>query len=418
MTLAAGVCLGVAVTAEAQPSARQAVTIRMLSSTPWALPMQVVAANFMRVNPDIKVEVTTVPPAVQGTTYQTQFRAGNAPEIVMFTAGRGQATSILPFADAGYLLNMAGRPWEKRIARAQLVGIKQGTKLWGTPMGVSLVGFVYNADLFKQLGLKRPTTWAQFLTLCSSLKAAGKIPIAFPAADVALVATLALDLAASLVYGKDPQWNVRRARGEVTFANTPGWRTVFQNIVDAKNAGCFSPGAVGTTGPQAAAQFATGEAAMLNTVSLTYGQFLQINPKLNYGILPAPPARAADQRIMLNATAIFGVNAQATGETREAALKMIDFMSRPKQQETYNRGAGVLLSGYQLRTGAIPSFYPQVKPLIPILKRNNPNVPSAVWPNAFIFPAMNTGVQGLFTGQKTPDQIVADMDAAYNRGTG
>ena len=40
-------------------------------------------------------------------------------------------------------------------------------------------------------------------------------------------------------------------------------------------------------------------------------------------------------------------------------------------------------------------------------------LPNAAWPNAGVYDALGTGVQGLLTGQKTVEQVLDDMDAAW-----
>ena len=42
-------------------------------------------------------------------------------------------------------------------------------------------------------------------------------------------------------------------------------------------------------------------------------------------------------------------------------------------------------------------------------------LPSLVWPNPAVGPAITPGMQGLLTGQKTVADVLNDMDAAWNR---
>jgi raffinose/stachyose/melibiose transport system substrate-binding protein len=41
-------------------------------------------------------------------------------------------------------------------------------------------------------------------------------------------------------------------------------------------------------------------------------------------------------------------------------------------------------------------------------------LPLETWPNPAVYDALGVGVQGLLTGQKTVDQVLADMDAAWD----
>ena len=40
-------------------------------------------------------------------------------------------------------------------------------------------------------------------------------------------------------------------------------------------------------------------------------------------------------------------------------------------------------------------------------------LPNNIWPNPSVYEALQVGVQGLLTGQKTIDQVLADMDTAW-----
>ena len=43
------------------------------------------------------------------------------------------------------------------------------------------------------------------------------------------------------------------------------------------------------------------------------------------------------------------------------------------------------------------------------------SLPSNVWPNPSVYEALSVGVQGLLTGQKTIDQVLTDMDNAWDQ---
>jgi ABC-type glycerol-3-phosphate transport system substrate-binding protein len=152
--------------------------------------------------------------------------------------------------------------------------------------------------------------------------------------------------------------------------------------------------------------------------SANYANWTSVNPTLNFGAFALPADNPLDTRTVINPPNLWGVNAATTGATRDAALKFIDFIARPKQTETFNKARGAILSGLQLQTATIPVYFPELQPLAPILKRRNPLSSVYVWPNPFVTTALNAAMVGIFTGQKTVDQGLTDMDNAFNRGTG
>ncbi len=60
------------------------------------------------------------------------------------------------------------------------------------------------------------------------------------------------------MYGKDKHWAAELRAGKVTFDGTPGWHQALQEFVDMNDAGCFEPGAAGTTAASAAGAVRTG----------------------------------------------------------------------------------------------------------------------------------------------------------------
>jgi raffinose/stachyose/melibiose transport system substrate-binding protein len=413
------VCLVLALAAGATPAKSGAVTLNLMYPTNYTLSFKIVTDNYKRIDPNVTFNQQSVSSTAYPTLIQTQLRAGNAADILFFNAGRGNAFGILNYSDAGYLVDLAGRPFEKRLIQPQLVGVKVGKKVWGTPEQIITVGMEYNKDMFKQFGVSVPKTFTQLLAACKTISSKGKIPIAFPAGDNVFPIFLVYGIIASEVYATDPTWNVKRQQGKVSFATSPGWRRTYTKILQMKDSSCFSPGAVSTIGAAAQAQFVNGDAAMYVSGTQNFGAVRAAKPSLNFGLIPVPTDKAANQRVMLSSSAIFGVNAATTGETRAAALKFMDFLNRPSQNAVFNVAGGATLTSYQYTHQQVPKTWKnEIAGVVPYFKRKNPLVPSAVWPNAKVQTVAAGEIAGLFTGQKTVDQLLADLDAAFNQGKG
>ncbi|MDM7861778.1 extracellular solute-binding protein [Alteromonas sp. ASW11-36] len=58
--------------------------------------------------------------------------------------------------------------------------VQTDNKVFAVPFAQYLWGFYYNKDLFKALELTPPETWADFLTICSTLKSNGIAPLVQP----------------------------------------------------------------------------------------------------------------------------------------------------------------------------------------------------------------------------------------------
>lgn len=409
-----GIFATLALAAGAAPRRSQDTTISIMYPTNYIVPFKTITDNYTRVNPSVKFNLLPTSSTIEAALMTTQFKAGNAADINFFNAGKGNAFGILNFANAGYLTDLAGHPLEKRLVQPQLVGVKQGKHLWGSPMAIVTIGTEYNTDIFKQLGLTPPKTFNQLLTLCGKIKDAGKIPIAYPAGDAVNGIFMVYALIANDVYGVDPTWETKRLHNKVQFSGSPLWSSAYQKIVTMKNAGCFAPDAQATNNAKATSQFTSGQAAMMVQGTQNFSLLKTANPDLKFAMFPFPADSAAKQRIILSPSLIFGVNAASSPDTKKAALAFIDFMARPKQAETFNRAVGATMTGYMYTHNQLPKDWSsEMKLIAPLLKKKNPVTPAALWPNALMASTAAGSVPGLFTGQKTVDQILADLDKAY-----
>jgi raffinose/stachyose/melibiose transport system substrate-binding protein len=407
--------------ATATPTKRHAngVTLRIVYPTANAIPIKLLVDNFKRAYPDINVNLELYPSNVLAALYQTQFRAGNGPDLLYLDAGYGTPISVLNYVDQGYIQDLSKRPFAKRIPPQMTVGRMTGGKLWSYAFGVGAHGMYANVDLMRQLGIARPPqTYSAMLADCRKISAAGKIPIAWSPGDAGLGQILALSMVASTVFARDPNWNAKRIRGEVKFA-TSRWVRLFEQIVEMKNAKCFSPGAVGTTGDTATAQMAHGDAVMTGTLTNLIFLVKTINPSIHLEFFGFPGEKAGETRTTLAFTNPIAMNGTLTGAQKDAAFKFIDFVTRPDQTAAYDKAAG-LLPASVLQNFKIPPDQPikELGALVQLLHKKNPLHPYHRWPNPQVDFVLNAGVAGLMTGQTTPQKLAADMDAAFDKGHG
>src|SRR5260221_3574478 len=111
-----------------------------------------------------------VTPGSDRTAYAKQLiAAGTEPDIM-------QSISTQDFVDSGLL-----QPWDQQWSEENFI-LPMATsikgKIWQAPTNSQIIPFVfYNKDLFKQVGVEVPKTWAEFQNVVEKLKAAGINPI-------------------------------------------------------------------------------------------------------------------------------------------------------------------------------------------------------------------------------------------------
>jgi len=130
---------------------------------------------------DINIGFKSVPFA-DTTTYQSTVRAAlgtnKAPDLFTFWSGY----RMEDIAKSGGAEDLSAI-WDKYIASGEYSqGIASAYafdgKVYGVPFNVAYWSVLYNKPLFDENGLKPPTTWAEFMTLCDTLKNKNITPLA------------------------------------------------------------------------------------------------------------------------------------------------------------------------------------------------------------------------------------------------
>ena len=415
LALAAVAVVALATGASIASARSQETTIKVLAqSNGQGNPqLQAIFDRFQQLNPDIKIDATYLP---IGTTYantlRTQLQGGNGPDVFYVTAGSGGLQSVLPLAKAGYVADLARRPWVKTLplAPANRPFFWRRGKLTALPFAVVPVGVMYHTDVLSDLGIQVPKTTSQFLAACRTAKAKGKYFLNLAGASAQNASLFATVLATSHVLAKDPGWNLKRITGKTTFAGTPEWRRTLQRIVDMKDAGCFPPGAEANDNIPATPGFVTGQVVSWTLPSSIIGLLKSFNKEAKYNFFAMPGETAADTRVNASPTDAFAVWSKTTNKA--AAFKLIDFMATPAATGRYAALTGAV-SPYQAATGKHIIY--ELRGLGGFLKVNSKVFPlmNLSWPNPAVVETLGKDVQGLLTGQKTVAQTLADLDAAW-----
>ena len=396
---------------DARPARTAAITISVLATNTQKPGLEVVNANFERVYPNIKIDATY--PAFRDQLELTELAAGNAPDVLSVSPGCFKLVAVCPFAKAGYLAPMLNKPWVKWSLPFVLSLDKYGPNLYAFTPQIAAMGMFTNDDLFKKLGLKVPQTFAQLLDLCRRAKAAGTVAMIF-SADAQEVSNLLANLAVGTLYGKDKQWPAKLRAGKVSFNGTPGWHAALQEYVDMNTSGCFQPGVSGTSAASAHAQFALGRGLIDPSVSTNKGLIDAGSPAFSFSHHPFPGGTAPGQTTtFVNIQAGFSVNAHSSSGNQAAAQTFLDFIARPKQNALFAQINGGLTQ-YEFSHGQLQAFMSAYSSVLG--KHEYVVNPQQTWWNPGVLIALQQNQIGLITGQRSIDDVLNAMDAAWKKG--
>jgi raffinose/stachyose/melibiose transport system substrate-binding protein len=408
------VALSIAVASDARPASRDGtITISMLALYSAQPGLDVIVANFERVYPQIKVSATYAGSLVD--IYQletTQLRAGNATDLLYLQAGCGSPIAICALARSGYLAPLLHKRWVRWSLPLLTSADKYGKGLYGFTATVAVYGIFTNDDLFRKRGLKIPATFPQLLDLCRSPRTAGTIAYLLPGAAAQATSNLIATLAVADV---DKGFDQKHRAGNVSFESTAGWHQALQEVVDMNDAGCFPAGTAGASNQSVLAQFAQGQALMVGALTSNEGLIAAASPQFKYTFHPFPTGTNPDNAMIALTTPVtLGINAHASSEAQNAAQRFVDFLARPKQAALFARVTGAMTQQQFLKR-QIPAYMSSDFATV-LAQRRYRVTPLQNWWNAGVLLALQQNQIGLITGQRSIDDILKAMDAAWAQG--
>lgn len=390
----------------------QEFSLSFATSNTIESPFQVLGEKYMEANPNVKITFNPQPNDSYDQTLRTQLQAGNASDVVVTSPGSGTGRSILPLVQAGFLEPLDEAAKELLPEGSEALFGTDG-KVYGQAPEITVVGLVANETAAKASGAGEfPEDFAALLDQCKTLESSGKSFFAVAGSAAPNTGLMAMSLAATRVYAEDPKWNEKRAAKEVTFADSDGWKSALEAVTKLNDAGCFQKGAAGAGFDAITKGLASGTSLSGFIPGPSWKQLKSAAAASDFDVR-ALPAEGSSDKGFVYASANYSFSINAASKNKEAAKAFLDWAAEPEQTKAFAEIDGALpvtgLDSYDFSAGA----YQHVGDLIKDGKYGP--LPNSQWPNSSVYDALATGVQGLITGQKTPDQVLQAMDAAWGQ---
>lgn len=387
------------------------LTFTFATSNNLESPYQTLADEYMKANPDVKITTNPTPNDKYGETIRTQLQAGNASDVIQTTPGSGDARGIIPLAEAGFLEPLGDTATGLIIPGSESV-YTVDDKVYGQPLDFTIGAIVASLGTAKMNGIDTfPTTMDEMYDICGQLKDQGKSLLALAGAAGPNVGLTIQGIAATRVYAQDPDWNQKRADGDTTFADSDGWKDALQTFKDLNDNGCFQAGAEGGGFDAITNGLAQGTSVGSFIPS---GAAVEISkaapPEADFAVEPFP-SESGDEVILGSSNYTLSINAKA--KNKDAANAFLEWMAEPETQQRYYELSGELPVSAFETLDLTDTIYEPVADLLKE-KKYTP-LPNNLWPNPSVYEALQTGGQGLLTGQTTIDQVLQSMDAAWDQ---
>ena len=226
-----------------------------------------VARAYEATHPGVKIEMQFLENEAYKAKLPTILQSKDRPHIIYSWAGGVLKSQI----EAGVLEDITDqvKGYSDTITPAALAVFSQNGHVYGLPIALSQVGFLYNKDLMAKAKVDATTikTWDDLLAAVKALKAAGITPIVVGGADKWPLHFYWTHLAVRIGGKAAFDAALRGENGGFAGATFQQSGELFKQLVDLQP---FQNGFLGFKNPQAVGYFGDGKAAMTLAISTTY----------------------------------------------------------------------------------------------------------------------------------------------------
>lgn len=357
----------------------------------------------------VTVKLDVVPSENVKTILQTQLRSGKGPDVFGYDTGPGFAGAL---AKAGLIHDLTGAyakyNWPVYDFAKQRVTFDG--KIVGVPSQLEEVGVFYNKDAFAKLGLSEPQNLSDLMSAATKIKDSGVIPMTLADKEgwegghllsMALSSEVGSAGMDKLLSGETP-WD------DPTVVNA---LKVWSDLYDQK---LLTPSPTAVSYDNANALFYSGKAVM-NPTGSWLAQEIERQAKFEVGFIPFPSTTGKG---IFSGGLGSGTFVSATSTKIEASEQFLNWQMSPE----HGKWAVEKLQdipAYPVDTTGISA-----SPLFTQVLNDTAKIADGtgdfgynidVLTNDAFNNAMWKGVQGLLSGQSTPEKVAAQLQKAYKK---
>jgi raffinose/stachyose/melibiose transport system substrate-binding protein len=226
-----------------------------------------VARAYEAAHPGVSIDMQFLENEAYKAKLPTILQSKDRPSIIYSWAGGVLKSQI----EAGVVEDITDqvKGYSDTITPAALAAFSQHGRIFGLPIALSQVGFLYNKDLMAKAHVEatRIKTWDDLLAAVKALKGAGITPIVVGGADKWPLhfywTYLAVRIGGKMAFDAA----LRDENGGFAAETFQRSGELFKQLVDLQP---FQNGFLGFKNPQAVGYFGDGKAAMMLAISTTY----------------------------------------------------------------------------------------------------------------------------------------------------
>ncbi len=361
---------------------------------------EAIIAMFEEENPGISVTYSPYKTEEYQTVLAANFKGGTAADVIHLRA----YGNFEQFAKPGYLMPLTEDiiPELAKYSAQSLAGSTSITdgNVYGVPYASQSLVIYYNTAMYAELGLTPPESWDEFISNLEACAAAGITPLANGTKTGWMDEVMSGVICPTFYGGNDFYYDILDGK---TGFDDPKYAGALEKLHSLAE---YMPS--GFTG----LEYVESQMLFLNEMAAHFiggiwedSYFSKQNEDLDYDIFIGPPAqKGGAQYISTFMDGSFGIN-KATPNSDEA-IKFVNFMASKEVQQYISDNLGV------------KTEHPEVVPTKPLLmKVMDPSLTTTPYMMLVSFryeqpsgsSLIQSGLQALFGGDKTSEEVVADV---------
>ena len=354
----------------------------------------------------VTVDMQTLPFDTMRTVLQTQLRSNEGPDVFNWGSGPSFGGAL---AEAGLLYDLTDayeeHGWEVYDVAKERVTLDG--KVYGIPGEMETIGLFYNKDVFSELGIEPPETLADLTAAAEKIRASDRVPMAVSNKE-GWQGGHYLSMALSSAIGAEGM--------QALFDGEKSWNS--PEVVEAlelwqgyNDSGFLPRSPTSVDYDTGTAMFFSGDAAMIPTGSWLVGEIDDNVEGFEVGYVPFP---APDGPGIFTGGFGSGPFVAANTDKAAASIAFLDFLASEEH------GQWTVENLHTIPPMPIDVEGLDVSPLFAQVLEDTATLSTGgdfgynidVMVGDALNDAMYDGVQGLFTGQSTPEEVAKNLQSA------
>lgn len=274
----------------AAPAEGEGKTLTVMASNDWVKDAEIALSEKFTEETGIKVDYQIIPSDQYPNLLTTKLNSGECADIFMHQSGKFDIVSLLQIEKNA--VDLSGEEWVSRFDEAVKDQVSANGKVYGVTLwdqGDSYA-YIYNKQIFADLGLNVPTSFAEFKQVCQTLLDNGITPIYECVADGWHHQLNFFDVASAYDKSKSGLIDELNAN-KTTFAQNEAFSTMLTQMKEVVDAGYWGEDYMSNEYADLPAALASGEYGMAVNMMGRVGLITEADPNQsaeNFGFFPAP----------------------------------------------------------------------------------------------------------------------------------